>query len=164
VINPVIPIHEEEEMPDCELFVRSAQPAVTMRATLPVEKLKEFLGRAYCATFGYIGEMGEHPAGMPFACYHNMDMQALDVEAGVPVSRALPTRGEVLSAEIPAGQYAGSTHLGSYESLSVTYEALSKWMAEQGLQPAGVVYEFYHTGPETPPEKTVTQIVFPLKA
>lgn len=151
-------------MPDCELLVRPAQPAVAMRATLPVEKLKEFLGQAYCATIAYIGEMGAQPAGMPFACYHNMDMQALDVEAGFPVSRALPTRGELLAAEIPAGQCAACMHLGSYDSMTVTYEALSKWMAERGLQPAGVVYEFYHTGPETPPEQTVTQIVFPLKA
>jgi effector-binding domain-containing protein len=151
-------------MPDGEVFVRPAQPAVTMRSTIPVEKLKEFLGQAYCATLAYIGEMGEQPTGMPFACYHNMDMQALDVEAGFPVSRALPTRGELLAAEIPAGRCAGCMHVGSYDSLPVTYAALSQWMAEQGLQPAGVVYEFYHTGPEVPPEQTLTQIVFPLNA
>lgn len=151
-------------MPDCELLVRPAQPAVAMRTTVPVEKLKDFLGQAYCATFTYISEMGAQPVGMPFACYRNMDMQALDVEAGCAVSRALPARGELLAAEIPAGQYATCMHVGSYDSMTVTYEAMSKWMAEQGVQPTGVVYEFYHSEPETPPEQTVTQIAFVLKA
>ena len=151
-------------MPDCKLFEKPAQPAVTMRATVPLEKLKDFLGQAYGATFAYLNDMGEQPAGMPFACYRNMDMQALDVEAGFPVGRALPARGDLLATEIPAGQFAGCMHIGSYDSMSVTYDALTKWMAEQGVQPTGVVYEFYHTGPETPPEQTVTQIAFVLKA
>jgi effector-binding domain-containing protein len=151
-------------MPDCKLFERPAQPAVTMRTTVPVDKLKDFLPRAFGAILAYIGEMGAQPAGTPFACYHNMDVQALDVEAGFPVSRALPPRGEMLAAEIPAGQCAGCMHVGSYESLSATYEALARWVAERKLQPTGEAYEYYHTGPETPPEQTLTQIVFPLKA
>jgi effector-binding domain-containing protein len=150
-------------MPKIESVTRPAQPAVTMRTTIPVENLKEFLGRAYGALIVYIGQMGAQPADVPFSCYHNMDMQALDVEAGIPVSRSLPAHGDLLAGEVPAGHYAACMHLGSYESLSVTYEALSRWVAEQGLQPAGVAYEFYYSEATTPPEHTATRILIPLK-
>ncbi len=134
-----------------------------MRTTIPVEKLKDFLGQAYGALIAYIGEMGAQAADVPFACYHNLDMTALDVEGGIPVSRQIPARGEMLAGELPAGRYAACMHIGSDDSLSVTYEALSRWMADQGLQPTGVVYEFYYSEPTTPPEHTVTRILLPLK-
>jgi effector-binding domain-containing protein len=151
-------------MPDCELFERSAQPAVTMRTTIPVEKLKEFVGQAFGATIDYILRMGARPADMPFVCYRNMDLKALDVEGGIAVSQPLPAHGELLAGEVPAGQYAACMHIGSYDSLPVTYEALSRWVADQGLQPTGAVYEFYYSELTTPPEHTVTRVLFLLKA
>ena len=40
-------------------------------------------------------EMGKQPAGVPYAAYHNLDMQDMDVEVGFPVSKPLP-EGEVV--------------------------------------------------------------------
>jgi effector-binding domain-containing protein len=44
------------------------------------------------------------------------------------------------------------------------YEALARWIEENGYEPAGVAYEMYLNDPtETPPGQLQTQIVFALK-
>ena len=65
------------------------QPTLVMHDVLPVEKLPEFFGKAFGGIMAYLGELGEQPVGMPFGAYHNLDMTALDVEAGFPVARNL---------------------------------------------------------------------------
>ncbi len=111
----------------------------------------------------YLGELGEQPVGMPFAAYYNMDMQNLDVEIGFPVSRPLPERGEMKSGTLHAGKIAATLHIGPYDTVGPAYEALTKFVEANGCAPTGVAYEYYFSGPETPPEQIQTQIVFPLK-
>jgi effector-binding domain-containing protein len=90
-------------------------------------------------------------------------MQNLDVEIGFPVSRPLPDWGDIKSGALPAGKFASTMHFGPYDTLSLAYEALTQYVKENGYEPTGVAYEFYFSGPETPPDKIQTQIVFPLK-
>ena len=33
---------------------------------------------------------------------------------------------------------------GAYKEMGPTYEAMAKWMNDNGHQPTGVVYEFYY--------------------
>ena len=40
---------------------------------------------------------------MPFAAYYNMDMSALDVEAGFPVSKNLPGKDNIKAGKIDGG-------------------------------------------------------------
>ena len=45
-----------------------------------------------------------------------------------------------------------------------TYEAMAKWMNDNGHQPTGVVYEFYNNSPmEVPESELLTKIVFLLR-
>jgi len=113
----------------------------------------------------HLGILGEVPSGPPFAAYYNMDMEALDVEAGFPVARELMGSGDVEARVIPAGRAATRVHVGPYGEMQESYEELTAWMAGEGLEPAGMVYEFYLNDPSsTPPEELETMIVFPLKA
>jgi effector-binding domain-containing protein len=93
--------------------------------------------------------------------YDNMDMQALDVEIGVPVPAPLPGADDLQPGEIPGGRFATCTYVGLYDQITRAYEALNAWMGEQGLQPAGVSYEHYlnHTQ-VTPPESLETGVRF----
>jgi len=69
-----------------------------------LETMAQVLGKAYGAIAQYLGELGEQPAGPPFVAYYNMDMQALDVEIGFPVSRKLSGKGDIQASEIPGGK------------------------------------------------------------
>jgi effector-binding domain-containing protein len=143
---------------------QQAQPTLVIRTRTAVSELPHLMGETYGAIALYLGELGECPAGPPFAVYHNMDMQDLDVEIGFPVARELPAQGTIQSGELPAGQVATCLYTGPYQDIGQPYEALAQWIGDSGREPTGVSYEFYLNDPEeTPSEQLQTQIVFPLK-
>jgi effector-binding domain-containing protein len=147
----------------CKIEELPLQPILSARVVTPVEELPQHLGRIYGALFQYLEELGEPPAGEPFAAYYNLDMKALDVEAGVAVRRALPPRGELQPGEIPAGQFVSTEFTGPYDAMGPAYEALTAFAKAQGLEPAGAAYEFYLNDPsQEPHEEPRTRIMFPV--
>jgi effector-binding domain-containing protein len=147
----------------CSIEDWPGQPALTVRLRTPVERLPQVMGSSYGAIAGYLAQLGEQPAGAPFAAYHNMDMKDLDVEIGFPVYRPLPPRDEIQAGKIPDGPVATCRFTGPYGEIHSAYEALTRWMAEQGHRPTGVAYELYLNDPTvTPPAELETQIAFPL--
>jgi effector-binding domain-containing protein len=141
------------------------QTVLSIRTRTSVVQLPKVLDRIYTTIFQHINEMGEQPAGPPFVAYYNMDMQDLDIEAGYPVTKALPVKGDIQVSALPAGEAASGMHTGPYDQLPPTYNAMLAWMQEQGLEAAGTVYEFYLNDPsQTMPEDLKTQILYPLKS
>ena len=148
----------------CQFVEQSAQPVLSVRTRTTVQNLPSLLGKAYGEIAHYLGELGEQPAGPPFTIYYNMDMQDLDIEAGVPVAKRLAGRGEIQTSELPAGTVATCLYTGPYSDMAPAYGALTQWVAERGYEPTGVVYEVYLSDPnETPPQEMKIQIVFLLK-
>ena len=147
----------------CEIKDHPERPTLSVRTRAAVQDLPQLFGQTYGALMQYMSEMGAQPAGMPFAAYYNMDMQNLDIEIGFPVTQLLPDRGEIKSGTLPAGKYAFTIHTGPYDTVGSAYEALTQFVKESGHEPTGIAYEFYFSGPETPPEQIQTQIVFALK-
>jgi effector-binding domain-containing protein len=140
------------------------QPTLTMRAINPVEKLPEFFGIAYVGVLAYLQELGEAPAGIPFGVYHNLDMSALDVEAGFPIARVLPGKGEISASIIPGGTYISTTHIGSYDSVQPAYDALAEWAKKNSYEPSGIAYEYYLNDPSAKPDIIPeTESRFPVK-
>ncbi|MBI9046319.1 MAG: GyrI-like domain-containing protein [Anaerolineaceae bacterium] len=148
----------------CEIVEKSDQPTLTLRTRTSIDKLPEFLGKAYGMVGQYMGENQVEHMGAPFAAFYNLDMQDLDVEAGFPVAKALPGKGEIINAIIPAGKQATLTFVGPYDQMEPAYEALNVFIKENGYQATGVCYEYYLNDPTVdPPVEPITQIVFPLK-
>jgi effector-binding domain-containing protein len=147
----------------CEIKDQPSQPTLSVRARAAVQDLPVVFGKAFGSIGQLLSEIGEEPAGMPFAAYFNMDMQNLDLEIGFPVKKKLPGKGEIQASEIPAGKYASTMYVGPYDKIQPAYEALLAYAKEKGFEYANIAYEFYYDGPEVPPEKTRTMIVFPVK-
>jgi effector-binding domain-containing protein len=147
-----------------KIVEKPEQAVLSIRTRTAVGNLPEAMGRCFGAVAQYLGELGEHPAGAPFAGYHNMDREILDVEIGFPVSRPLPAKGEILSGSIPGGKLASCLHIGAYKDIEPAYNALMAFITESGYEAIGVAYEFYRNDPgETPEEELETEVVFPLK-
>jgi effector-binding domain-containing protein len=146
-----------------ELLNTPEQPALVIRTRTPVEKLPAVIGESFGAIAGYLGSLGEHPAGVPYVAYHNMDMADLDVEIGFPVSAPLPGAGDIQYAPIPAGRRAFCMYQGPYAQMSPVYGELAAWIAKSGFTPTGVAYELYFNGPEFPEAQLLTQIVMPVQ-
>ena len=148
----------------CEVKEFETRPTLSIRFRSPVQDLSQHFGRVYGSIIQYLGELGEQPVGAAFGAYYNMDMQNLDVELGFPVSKELPGKEGIKASHIPGGKFAVVLHTGPYDKVGPAYEALTKWIAENGYEPTGVVYEFYLNDPmQTKPEDLKTQVMFPLK-
>ena len=147
-----------------ELKTTAEQPTLTMREVNPVEKLPAFFGKAFGGVMKYLQEIGKQPAGMPFGIYYNLDMEALDVEAGFPVTEVIKGKGEIKSSTIPGGDYVATIHEGPYNSMEPAYEALTQWAQDNRYQPTGIAYEYYLNDPgESDETIALTEIRFPVK-
>lgn len=147
-----------------EIKEKDPKPTLSIRSRTSIQGLPKLLGESYGKIAGYLAELGEEPAGAPFAAYHNMDLHDLDVEIGFPVAKAVQGRGEIQASQIPGGKLGYALHTGRYADITPAYDALTQFVKDQGYEPTGVSYEFYLNDPgETPQEQLQTQIVFPLK-
>ena len=147
-----------------EIKTQDPQPTLSIRSRTSIQGLPRLLGESYGKIAGYMAELGEEPAGAPFAAYHNMDMHDLDVEIGFPVAQPIQGKGEIQAGQVPGGKLGYALHTGRYADIAPVYNALTQFVKELGYEPTGVSYEFYLNDPEeTPQEQLLTQIVFPLK-
>lgn len=150
---------------ECKIAEWTTQPTMSIRTRSSVRSMGKTLSDAFGRIVEYIGELGGHPTGSPYVAYYNEDMDDLDIEIGVPVSKKLPGRGDIESAELPQGQVATCIHTGPYAEIKPAYAALAKWVTEQGYEAQGVTYEIYIDDPsQTAPDELKTQVAFPLKA
>ncbi|MCZ7539654.1 MAG: GyrI-like domain-containing protein [Anaerolineae bacterium] len=147
----------------CELQEQPARPTLSIRFRSPVQDLSTHFGRIWGSLIEYLGTLGEHPTGAPFAAYYNMDMQDLDIEAGFPVARPLPGKGEIQATEIPGGMFAICHYTGPYNQVGPAYGELTQFVQQQGYAPSGAAYEWYLNDPSAvPPQELKTDVAFPV--
>ena len=141
----------------------SPQSILSARVRGKVEEIPQLLGRIYGEIVGYLGELGETPAGPPFVVYYNEDMQDLDMEVGFPVAKPFPGRGQLQPGTLAGGRSLVATHQGSYQEVEKTYQLLKMAIDKEKLVPQGQVVEYYLNDPAVTPEnQLLTRIVFPL--
>lgn len=159
---------EGEEM-DYEIKIRTleAQPMVSIRTRTSLAELAGVMGRAYGELYGYLGELGVRPAGPPLVLYHDPEFKEddLDVEIGVPASERVPSRGSVITGELPAGTVAYTMHPGPYGEIGAAYRAVLAWMQTRGHESAGPPREVYLVGPGQAESETEyrTELNWPIR-
>jgi effector-binding domain-containing protein len=104
------------------------------------------------------------PEDPPFARYWAVNVDRIDVEAGVVVASALAGTGDIEAGSLPGGDAAILEYFGPYGDMEPAYRELEKWVRDQGRQPAGSPWEVYYSDPEQEPDpqKWRTEIVMPL--
>lgn len=145
---------------------RQDQPTAVLAATMSVAEIGPWLGRVYSSVAKVLAEQGAFPAGPPFARYHRLGDEEFEVEAGFPSSAPISDSGEVRGSTLPGGQVAVTTHVGLYDDMESTYEAVYTWIGDQGGEPSGDPWEVYLTDArETPdPAGWRTEIVAPYRS
>ena len=141
------------------------RPFVAVRTSTTMDKIGEVMGPLFGEVYAHIQQSGQQPAGMPFAMYHAMDNDTVDLECGMPVASPDEGAGRVKAGELPAGTVATVIHVGPYDALPQTWSSLLEWMGSQGLQPAGAPWEVYVTDPGAEPDQSKwrTDIFFPVR-
>ncbi len=141
-----------------------AQHILTIRAMTTADKLPELLGEHFGEVYAHILQNGQQPSGMPFSRYFAMEGATVDFECGMPVAAPIEGAGRVRAGQLPACTVATVTHMGPYDDLPRSWNALLSWMGSQGLEPAGPPWEVYVTDPGAEPDQSKwrTDIHFPV--
>ena len=67
----------------------------------------------------------------------------MDIDFGVQVTRQFERSGEVYWTETPAGKVVTALHIGPYERLRETHNAIHTWAAANRVTFAGKSWEIY---------------------
>lgn len=80
----------------------------------------------------------------------------MDVDFGVEVSRAFEPSGDVVLTGTPAGEVATAVHVGGYDQLHRTHDAIHAWCAREGRGFAGTSWEIYGDWSDDPSKVETT--------
>ena len=83
------------------------------------------------------------------------------VDFGVQVTRPFAPAGEVALAETPAGKVASALHVGPYDRMGDTHQAIQDWVAANEVKLAGKSWEIYGDTTDDP-AKLETRIEYLL--
>ena len=134
-------------------------PAMSIRVTVPNDKIGESMGSIYGEVRAYVQKNGVNIIGPPFAYYHSFDMEKTDMECGFPVQKLGPEEGRVKRFTLPAGKAAKAMHVGPYDRLVDTYGEVMRYLEEKKIAPSGAMWEYYLNDPTTtPPQELRTEL------
>ena len=128
-------------------------------------------GKAWDILCTYLGKKGYLGPGSKFIgiCYDDPDVtppEKVRYDACITVDESFVPEDEIAVQAIGGGEYAVTTHFGSYDKLGQTYSRLfSDWLMKSDREiRQEPCMEFYLNDPEsTEPDDLLTDICLPLK-
>jgi hypothetical protein len=111
---------------------RAAQPVVSIRAVIPIDRLGAVTGTATGALSDYLRQTGAQPAGPFFVRYHTFGPTDTDMETGVPVAAPVAGAGRICGGVLPGGPAFSTWRLGPHQRLGEAYARLDAWLQTPG--------------------------------
>lgn len=109
-------------------------------------------------------------AGPPMALLHEdpkgIDCQKAHLEICIPISGKVKGDAQVKGKELEKGAFACVTHSGPMEKLPEAYQAILKWIEENGYRIAGAGREVHHKGmgeAGKTPQEPLIEVQFPVR-
>ncbi len=143
----------------------SSRTIASILHTTTMEQMPQEMGKGFGRIMGVLIAQGLAPTGPPMTIYPEpmADGGPLAFQTAVPVPADAVGDGDVVVEVLPAGPVVVAMHEGPYEEVGRTYSATMAEMRAAGMLPGGPPREIYLNDPsDTPPEKLLTRIEFPV--
>jgi len=156
-----------------QIHRQDEQHYVALHHTVSMDGFSSVIDSGYTELFGWLGAHGLAPAAAPLIRYDRIDMAGtLDIELAVPLTAAdaerAPDDDRIKKGTLPAGRYATLHHVGPYDGLIASNEALQEWARQQGVTfdvtPSatgelwGARVEVYTTNPAEEPDPSKLEV------
>ncbi len=136
---------------------------LSIRTVIPFIEYSETAGKVYAKIIDYAQRNGILFSGAPFVCYHNTDMEHLDVEMGFPIANVERGDADILCHTISAQNTVSGIFLGAYEETDCLMSQIFRWIAEHGYEQQGIVYHHYLNEQNRLTCELLTRIAIPVK-
>ncbi len=130
-----------QESPEASLESQTveltARPALTLKGEAPLDGAQTAITEALGKLNAAAAKAGVKPSGKPIAVFSETSEKAIRFEAMLPLERAPEGKGKldggVDIGATPAGKALKFEHRGPYEDIESTYEAITAFLDEKGL-------------------------------
>jgi len=149
-----------EELVELEEFAYAS-----VRKEVPYLEVSLIMGEMLGTVSSFIEDVNVGIAGAPFAIYHEMEGEQIDLECGIPISEPVIGTETIITSVYPSIKCAAVDYYGDYRQLEDAHTTLQTWIEERNFKLAGSPLEFYLTDPATEPnpEKWHTRIYYPVR-
>ena len=133
-----------------------ARPTVALAGTAEWEEGMRALADAVDTLRKEMGKAGLEATGNPLAVFVETDDKGFRFEAMIPIAArpdsapALPNGMRIATS--PTGKTMKFEHRGSYDEIDTTYEAITAYLDEKGLEAQNLFVEEYLSLPKSPEE------------
>ncbi|WP_319591912.1 SRPBCC family protein [uncultured Draconibacterium sp.] len=136
-----------------------------IRETVPFIEVSREMSVMYGEISKFLAQNEIEMAGMPFALYHLMDEENIDLECGIPIDANVEGNRTVKVATFPMTACACLDFYGDYSNLQEGHTAVQKWLETHGFNLASAPMEIYLTDPQQEPDPAnwVTRICYPVE-
>ena len=144
----------------------AARPILYVAGSGTWDKAYDTLTEAFKKVSAYMGSAGLKAAGPAMTIYTATDDTGFDFKAAIPLTEPpkAPPAQDVKVGQSPEGRALKFVHRGTYDELNQTYEAITNYLDEKGLDAQDVLIEEYLTELGTTPDsKLVVNVFVPLK-
>jgi effector-binding domain-containing protein len=113
------------------------------------ENAPDKLIESFAALGDYLAKHGIRPDGSPMTIYTDTDDTGFRFRVAVPVAAAPKDapKGDIAVGEAPSGKALKFVHRGTYDAMDSTYEAITDYLDDKGLDAKDVFVEEYVSGP-----------------
>ena len=137
-------------MSEIRIVKADPHPIAVVEVTTEISRWpREFrqpLDKVYAAVkAGHVRQSGQN-----VMVYRSRADGLMDIECGVETEGRFNPAGEVVYRETPAGMAATMVHIGPYEELRRSHQAVVDWSRKNGHQLSGVCWEIYGDWHEDP--------------
>jgi effector-binding domain-containing protein len=130
------------------------------------DKAYDVLIEAFKKVNAYLDGAGLKASGPAMTIYTSTDDSGFDFKAAVPLAEAPkpPPGKEIAVGQSPDGKVLKFVHRGSYDEMNQTYEAITNYLDEKGLDAKDLLIEEYVTDLVTAPQDMlVVNVLVPLR-
>ncbi|MDL2215459.1 GyrI-like domain-containing protein [Ruminococcaceae bacterium OttesenSCG-928-N02] len=136
---------------------------LTIRKTIDFMKdYSDFAEQVLALTGSYLSELGVYPISGPVVCFHNQELETLDVEMGWQIAEIIEDKDDMICRLIESRKVVSAIDLGPYESQDPTLMDLFEWMKENGHEPQGPISYCYLNDTQRPEAEYLTQMSIPI--
>jgi effector-binding domain-containing protein len=162
-------IEQENTMSKYDVVIKKIEPikVASVRGVVPTPPDQRSL---WDELMGYLDQHNAHMNGTPAAIYHDPESKERDwdIEVCMPIAGDLPADNRITVHSLPGAEsMACVVHSGSFATIGQAYDALAKWIDENGYQIVGPVRELNLKMPEPIENQndpnTVNEIQFPVE-
>ncbi|WP_198508463.1 MerR family transcriptional regulator [Bacillus xiapuensis] len=143
-----------------------ARYVVSLRDTIPTYEMEGMLWERMMKQTAQHHLQYANPC-LPMAIFHDQAYKEsdVDVEIQMSVQGKYEDNGDVVFKTAAPIEYVSTTFKGSYEQIAEVNEVVANWVADNGYEFNGPMFNIYHIGPATEdnPDHWLTEVCYPVK-